>query len=157
MPASRHVPAMRPRSAPSTRELWPPFSPQLSSLRHLLSLMRPSTLGQYLGPETMPPGQEKQPKASAQLDHKVSTQPLPASAKAPPQGSRGGWAVHKAQPGGLKAARPESPGPRGRAQPATPAHLPRACAPHGGAVGTGVQACEFCCGLCGLAWLCQPC
>ncbi|XP_049552222.1 protein FAM178B isoform X3 [Orcinus orca] len=33
--------------------------------------MRPSTLGQYLGPETMPPGQEKQPKASAQLDHKV--------------------------------------------------------------------------------------
>ncbi|TEA28295.1 hypothetical protein DBR06_SOUSAS3310092, partial [Sousa chinensis] len=53
-----------------TLPLWQEKA-QLSSLRHLLSLMRPSTLGQYLGPETMPPGQEKQPKASAQLDHKV--------------------------------------------------------------------------------------
>ena len=101
MPASRGVPAMRPQSAPSTCELWPSFSPQLSSLSHLLSLMRPSTLGQYLGPETMPPGQEQQPKASAQLDYKVSTQPLPTSSKAPPQGSREAWAVHRAQPGGL--------------------------------------------------------
>ncbi|XP_044781528.1 protein FAM178B isoform X2 [Bubalus bubalis] len=44
---------------------------QLSSLCQLLSLMRPSSLRWYLGPETMLPGQEQQPKASAQLDHKV--------------------------------------------------------------------------------------
>ncbi|XP_017910368.1 PREDICTED: protein FAM178B isoform X2 [Capra hircus] len=43
----------------------------LSSLCQLLSLMRPSSLRQYLGPETVLPGQEQQPKASAQLDHKV--------------------------------------------------------------------------------------
>ncbi|XP_036728298.1 protein FAM178B isoform X4 [Balaenoptera musculus] len=49
---------------------------RLSSLSHLLSLMRPSTLGQYLGPETMPPGQEQQPKASAQLDYKGELQLL---------------------------------------------------------------------------------
>ncbi|XP_069436686.1 protein FAM178B isoform X1 [Ovis canadensis] len=44
---------------------------QLSSLCQLLSLMRPSSLRQYLGPETVLRGQEQQPKASAQLDHKV--------------------------------------------------------------------------------------
>ncbi|XP_074210915.1 protein FAM178B isoform X6 [Camelus bactrianus] len=33
--------------------------------------MRPSSLEQYLGSETLPLGWEKQPKASAQLDHKV--------------------------------------------------------------------------------------
>nr|XP_045375577.1 protein FAM178B isoform X1 [Camelus bactrianus] len=44
---------------------------QLSSLSQLLSLMRPSSLEQYLGSETLPLGWEKQPKASAQLDHKV--------------------------------------------------------------------------------------
>ncbi|EPY86247.1 hypothetical protein CB1_000321016 [Camelus ferus] len=43
---------------------------QLSSLSQLLSLMRPSSLEQYLGSETLPLGWEKQPKASAQLDHK---------------------------------------------------------------------------------------
>ncbi|XP_023985687.1 protein FAM178B isoform X1 [Physeter macrocephalus] len=53
-----------------TLPLWQEKA-QLSSLSHLLSLMRPSTLRQYLGPETMPPGQEQQPKASAQLDYKV--------------------------------------------------------------------------------------
>ncbi|XP_043323766.1 protein FAM178B isoform X2 [Cervus canadensis] len=44
---------------------------QLSSLCQLLGLMRPSSLRRYLGPETVLPGQEQQPKASAQLDHKV--------------------------------------------------------------------------------------
>ncbi|XP_055257207.1 protein FAM178B [Moschus berezovskii] len=44
---------------------------RLSSLCQLLSLMRLSSLRRYLGPETMLPGQEQQPKASAQLDHKV--------------------------------------------------------------------------------------
>nr|XP_020761706.1 protein FAM178B [Odocoileus virginianus texanus] len=44
---------------------------QLSSLCQLLGLMRPSSLRQYLGPEIVLPGQEQQPKASAQLDHKV--------------------------------------------------------------------------------------
>ncbi|XP_059747616.1 protein FAM178B isoform X4 [Bos taurus] len=43
----------------------------LSSLCQLLSLMRPSSLRRYLGPETVLPGQEQQPKASAQLDHKA--------------------------------------------------------------------------------------
>ncbi|KAM9722548.1 protein FAM178B isoform 6-T8 [Dama dama] len=33
--------------------------------------MRPSSLRRYLGPETVLPGQEQQPKPSAQLDHKV--------------------------------------------------------------------------------------
>ena len=63
--------------------------PQLSSLCQLLSLMRPSSLRQYLGPETVLPGQEQQPKASAQLDHKVSTQPLPTFTRVPPQGWQG--------------------------------------------------------------------
>ncbi|XP_070330588.1 protein FAM178B isoform X2 [Odocoileus virginianus] len=44
---------------------------QLSSLCQLLGLMRPSSLRRYLGPEIVLPGQEQQPKASAQLDHKV--------------------------------------------------------------------------------------
>ncbi|XP_058390500.1 protein FAM178B isoform X1 [Diceros bicornis minor] len=44
---------------------------QLSSLSQLLSLMRPSSLGQYLGAETLPPCREQQPKARAELDHKV--------------------------------------------------------------------------------------
>ncbi|KAM9722547.1 protein FAM178B isoform 5-T6 [Dama dama] len=44
---------------------------QLSSLCQLLGLMRPSSLRRYLGPETVLPGQEQQPKPSAQLDHKV--------------------------------------------------------------------------------------
>ncbi|XP_071457394.1 protein FAM178B isoform X3 [Marmota flaviventris] len=44
---------------------------QLSLLSQLLSLMRPSSLGQYLGSEPLPPCQEQQPKASAALDHKV--------------------------------------------------------------------------------------
>ncbi|XP_065784942.1 protein FAM178B [Muntiacus reevesi] len=44
---------------------------QLSSLCQLLGLMRPSSLRRYLGPETVLPGQEQQPEASAQLDHKV--------------------------------------------------------------------------------------
>ncbi|XP_012582858.1 PREDICTED: protein FAM178B [Condylura cristata] len=43
----------------------------LSSLSQLLSLMRPSSLGQYLGFEAWPTYQEQQPKASAELDHKV--------------------------------------------------------------------------------------
>uniref|UniRef100_A0A8D1QUK0 Protein FAM178B n=1 Tax=Sus scrofa TaxID=9823 RepID=A0A8D1QUK0_PIG len=56
---------------------WPlmsdglPSPPQLSSLIQLLGLMRPSSLGQYLRAEILPPGQDQQPKASAQLDHKV--------------------------------------------------------------------------------------
>ncbi|VTJ68021.1 Hypothetical predicted protein [Marmota monax] len=48
-----------------------PATPQLSLLSQLLSLMRPSSLGQYLGSEPLPPCQEQQPKASAALDHKV--------------------------------------------------------------------------------------
>ncbi|XP_047378531.1 protein FAM178B isoform X2 [Sciurus carolinensis] len=44
---------------------------QLSLLSQLLSLMRPSSLGQFLGSEPLPPCQEQQPKASAALDHKV--------------------------------------------------------------------------------------
>lgn len=55
--------------------------PQLAVLGHLLSLMRPSSLRQYLGAETLPPSQGKQPRASAELDYKVSTStpclPLP--------------------------------------------------------------------------------
>ncbi|XP_037383790.1 protein FAM178B isoform X2 [Talpa occidentalis] len=44
---------------------------QLFSLSQLLSLMRPSSLRQCLGFETWPSCQEQQPKASAELDHKV--------------------------------------------------------------------------------------
>ncbi|XP_072598745.1 protein FAM178B isoform X1 [Vulpes vulpes] len=44
---------------------------QLSSLSQLLTLMKPSSLRQYLGSETLPPCWEQQPKASAELDHKV--------------------------------------------------------------------------------------
>ncbi|KAM7318793.1 hypothetical protein ACRRTK_021905 [Alexandromys fortis] len=43
----------------------------LAVLGHLLSLMRPSSLRQYLGAETLPPSQGKQPRASAELDYKV--------------------------------------------------------------------------------------
>ena len=67
----------------------PPSPPQLSSLCQLLGLMRPSSLKRYRSPETVLPGQEQQPKASAQLDHKVSTQPLPTSSGAPSQGWQG--------------------------------------------------------------------
>ncbi|XP_038407032.1 protein FAM178B isoform X4 [Canis lupus familiaris] len=44
---------------------------QLSSLSQLLTLMKPSSLRQYLGSETLPPCREQQPKASAELDHKA--------------------------------------------------------------------------------------
>nr|XP_035929636.1 protein FAM178B isoform X2 [Halichoerus grypus] len=59
-----------------TLPLWQEKA-QLSSLSQLLSLMRPSSLRQYLGSETLPPCQGQQPKASAELDHKgmSSTQP----------------------------------------------------------------------------------
>ncbi|XP_062935018.1 protein FAM178B isoform X1 [Cynocephalus volans] len=53
-----------------TLPLWQEKT-QLSSLSRLLSLMRPSSLRQYLGSELLPPCQEQQPKASAELDHKV--------------------------------------------------------------------------------------
>ncbi|XP_007957718.1 protein FAM178B [Orycteropus afer afer] len=55
-----------------TLPLWEEKS-QLSSLSQLLSLMRPSSLGQYLSSSfgTLPPCQEQQPKASTELDHKV--------------------------------------------------------------------------------------
>ncbi|XP_047637473.1 protein FAM178B isoform X4 [Phacochoerus africanus] len=53
-----------------TLPLWQEKA-QLSSLIQLLGLMRPSSLGQYLRAEILPPGQDQQPKASAQLDHKV--------------------------------------------------------------------------------------
>lgn len=54
-----------------------PSPPQLSLLSQLLSLMRPSSLRQCLGAETLPSCPGQQPKASAELDHKVST-PVPA-------------------------------------------------------------------------------
>ncbi|XP_069849689.1 protein FAM178B-like isoform X2 [Dipodomys merriami] len=44
---------------------------QLSLLSQLLSLMRPSSLRQYLVSELLPPFQKQQHKASAELDHKV--------------------------------------------------------------------------------------
>ncbi|XP_021487285.1 protein FAM178B isoform X2 [Meriones unguiculatus] len=44
---------------------------QLSLLSQLLSLMRPSSLRQCLGAETLPSCPGQQPKASAELDHKV--------------------------------------------------------------------------------------
>ncbi|XP_055985016.1 protein FAM178B [Sorex fumeus] len=44
---------------------------QLSSLSRLLSLMRPSSLRQHLGAETVQPCQEPQPRANAELDHKA--------------------------------------------------------------------------------------
>nr|XP_048286293.1 protein FAM178B isoform X2 [Myodes glareolus]XP_048286294.1 protein FAM178B isoform X2 [Myodes glareolus]XP_048286295.1 protein FAM178B isoform X2 [Myodes glareolus]XP_048286296.1 protein FAM178B isoform X2 [Myodes glareolus]XP_048286297.1 protein FAM178B isoform X2 [Myodes glareolus] len=44
---------------------------QLAVLSHLLSLMRPSSLRQYLDAETLPSSQGKQPRASAELDYKV--------------------------------------------------------------------------------------
>ncbi|XP_072807486.1 protein FAM178B isoform X2 [Vicugna pacos] len=53
-----------------TLPLWQEKA-QLSSLSQLLSFMRPSFLEQYLGSETLLLSREKQPKASAQLDHKV--------------------------------------------------------------------------------------
>nr|XP_035929639.1 protein FAM178B isoform X5 [Halichoerus grypus] len=53
-----------------TLPLWQEKA-QLSSLSQLLSLMRPSSLRQYLGSETLPPCQGQQPKASAELDHKA--------------------------------------------------------------------------------------
>ncbi|KAI5224463.1 hypothetical protein MUG91_G242n33 [Manis pentadactyla] len=49
-----------------SRCLW------LSSLSHLLSLLRPSSLRQYLSFGNLPPSQEQQPNAGAELDHKVS-------------------------------------------------------------------------------------
>ncbi|XP_025788546.1 protein FAM178B [Puma concolor] len=53
-----------------TLPLWQEKA-QLSLLSQLLSLMRPSSLRQYLGSETLPPCQEQQPKTNAELDHKV--------------------------------------------------------------------------------------
>ncbi|XP_066120938.1 protein FAM178B isoform X1 [Saccopteryx bilineata] len=53
-----------------TLPLWEEKA-QLLALSQLLSLMKPSSLGQYLGSETLPPCQVPQPKASAELDHKV--------------------------------------------------------------------------------------
>ncbi|XP_039088386.1 protein FAM178B isoform X3 [Hyaena hyaena] len=53
-----------------TLPLWQEKA-QLSLLGQLLSFMRPSSLRQYLGSETLPPCQEQQPKTSAELDHKV--------------------------------------------------------------------------------------
>ncbi|XP_027959648.1 protein FAM178B [Eumetopias jubatus] len=53
-----------------TLPLWQEKA-QLSSLSQLLSLMRPSSLRQYLGSETLPPFQGQQPKASAELDRKA--------------------------------------------------------------------------------------
>ncbi|XP_006166631.1 protein FAM178B isoform X1 [Tupaia chinensis] len=55
------------------QESLPPWqeNTQLSLLSRLLSLMRPSSLGQYLSSELSPPCQEQQPKASTDLDHKV--------------------------------------------------------------------------------------
>nr|XP_014714633.2 protein FAM178B isoform X2 [Equus asinus]XP_044628850.1 protein FAM178B isoform X2 [Equus asinus]XP_044628852.1 protein FAM178B isoform X2 [Equus asinus] len=53
-----------------TLPLWQEKA-QLSSLSQLLSRMRPSSLRQYLGSATSPPCQKQQPKASAELDHKV--------------------------------------------------------------------------------------
>ncbi|XP_049507362.1 protein FAM178B isoform X2 [Panthera uncia] len=52
-----------------TLPLWQEKA-QLSLLSQLLSLMRPSSLRQYLGSETLPPCQEQQPKTNAELDHK---------------------------------------------------------------------------------------
>ncbi|XP_045404859.1 protein FAM178B isoform X1 [Lemur catta] len=53
-----------------TLPLWQEKT-HLSLLGRLLSLMRPSSLGQYLGSESLPPCQEQQPKASAELDYKA--------------------------------------------------------------------------------------
>uniref|UniRef100_A0A2K5TU37 Family with sequence similarity 178 member B n=1 Tax=Macaca fascicularis TaxID=9541 RepID=A0A2K5TU37_MACFA len=53
-----------------TLPLWQEKT-QLSSLSRLLGLMRPSSLRQYLGSVPLPPSQEQQPKASAELDHKA--------------------------------------------------------------------------------------
>nr|XP_012417735.1 PREDICTED: protein FAM178B isoform X1 [Odobenus rosmarus divergens] len=53
-----------------TLPLWQEKA-QLSSLSQLLSLMKPSSLRQYLGSETLPPCQRQQPKASAELDRKA--------------------------------------------------------------------------------------
>nr|XP_017195332.2 protein FAM178B isoform X5 [Oryctolagus cuniculus] len=44
---------------------------QLSMLSRLLSLMRPSSLGQCLGSDPLPPCQKQQPTTGAELDHKV--------------------------------------------------------------------------------------
>lgn len=44
---------------------------QLALLSQLLSLMRPSSLRQCLGSETLPSSPGQQSKASAELDHKV--------------------------------------------------------------------------------------
>ncbi|ERE92677.1 hypothetical protein H671_1g0054 [Cricetulus griseus] len=50
--------------------LWGEKS-QLALLSQLLSLMRPSSLRQCLGAETLPSCQGQEPKATAELDHKV--------------------------------------------------------------------------------------
>ncbi|XP_016077151.1 PREDICTED: protein FAM178B [Miniopterus natalensis] len=55
---------------PETLTLWQEKA-HLVVLSQLLSLMRPSSLQQYLDSETLPPCQEQQPKASAELDYKV--------------------------------------------------------------------------------------
>ncbi|XP_021564367.1 protein FAM178B [Carlito syrichta] len=53
-----------------TLSLWQEKS-QLSSLSRFLSLMRPSSLGQYLGSVPLSPSQDQQPKARVELDHKA--------------------------------------------------------------------------------------
>uniref|UniRef100_F7I216 Family with sequence similarity 178 member B n=3 Tax=Callithrix jacchus TaxID=9483 RepID=F7I216_CALJA len=53
-----------------TLPLWQEKT-QLSLLSRLLGLMRPSSLRQYLDSVPLPPCQEQQPKASAELDHKA--------------------------------------------------------------------------------------
>nr|KAF6429320.1 family with sequence similarity 178 member B [Molossus molossus] len=53
-----------------TLPLWQEKA-QLLVLSRLLSLMRPSSLAQHLDAGPSPPCQEQQPKASAELDHKV--------------------------------------------------------------------------------------
>uniref|UniRef100_H0XTL9 Family with sequence similarity 178 member B n=2 Tax=Otolemur garnettii TaxID=30611 RepID=H0XTL9_OTOGA len=53
-----------------TLHLWQEKT-RLSSLSQLLYLMKPSSLKQYLGFESLPPCQEQQPKTSTELDYKA--------------------------------------------------------------------------------------
>ncbi|KAM5253886.1 LOW QUALITY PROTEIN: protein FAM178B [Hipposideros larvatus] len=48
-----------------------PSPPQLLAFSGSLGRMRPSSFEQHLGSDTLPPCQEQQPKASAELDCKV--------------------------------------------------------------------------------------
>ncbi|XP_051691696.2 protein FAM178B isoform X3 [Oryctolagus cuniculus] len=47
---------------------------QLSLLSRLLSLMRPSSLGQCLGSDPLPPCQKQQPMTGVELDHKATAE-----------------------------------------------------------------------------------